>query len=52
LESCSHTVCKECIVTDINENFPEVECPEEKCAIKLPEWEIHNIVGLKEFEEL
>lgn len=45
-------MCIECIKVQINENYPDVECPDEECGALMPEWEIAQIIGKESLEEL
>ena len=52
LENCAHVVCLDCIKKEIIDHYPEVECPEDECTAKMPDWEISHIIGQQSLEEL
>jgi len=45
-------VCKSCIKQLTEEKYPDVECPEENCDHKLPDWELINILGQEDFDKI
>lgn len=45
LESCGHISCKSCLKAQIEVNYPDTECPYDKCDKKVLEIEIRQILG-------
>ncbi len=52
LEKCSHVTCRACLKEAIDLFYPDVKCPYDNCEDLVLDYEVKEVLGDKEYEEL
>ena len=52
MEKCCDLVCKGCLKDVISQKYPDVVCPVARCGAKIDDYEVRQILGQKDYEDL